>query len=38
VGQLTASAHPAEAKLFIDFLASDEGLAVFRAYGFSPAK
>ncbi|MDR1625171.1 MAG: molybdate ABC transporter substrate-binding protein [Spirochaetia bacterium] len=36
VGQLKASAHPAEAKLFIDFLASDAGLAVFRAYGFSP--
>jgi molybdate transport system substrate-binding protein len=38
VGQTAASAHPAEAKLFIDFLASDEGLAIFKSYGFSPGK
>jgi molybdate transport system substrate-binding protein len=36
VGITAASAHPEEAKLFVDFLASGEGLAVFRAYGFSP--
>jgi molybdate transport system substrate-binding protein len=38
VGMVAASAHPAEAKLFIDFLASDEGLTVFKAYGFSANK
>jgi molybdate transport system substrate-binding protein len=38
VGMVAASVHPNEAKLFIDFLASDEGLAVFRAYGFSANK
>jgi molybdate transport system substrate-binding protein len=36
VGIVAASANPEEAKLFVDFLASDEGLSVFRAYGFSP--
>jgi molybdate transport system substrate-binding protein len=36
VGIVAASAHPEEAKLFVDFLASPEGLAVFQAYGFSP--
>jgi molybdate transport system substrate-binding protein len=38
VGIVAASAHPAEAKLFVDFLASAEGLAIFQAYGFSPNK
>ncbi|MDR2741170.1 MAG: molybdate ABC transporter substrate-binding protein [Treponema sp.] len=38
VGRTAASAHPEEAELFIDFLASGEGLEVFRAYGFSPNK
>jgi molybdate transport system substrate-binding protein len=38
VGMVAASAHPNEAKLFIDFLASDEGLAVFKAFGFSANK
>jgi molybdate transport system substrate-binding protein len=36
VGLVAASAHQEEAKLFIDFLASDEALAVFKSYGFSP--
>jgi molybdate transport system substrate-binding protein len=36
VGMIAASARPEEAKLFIEFLASDEALAVFKAYGFSP--
>jgi molybdate transport system substrate-binding protein len=35
VGIVAASAHPAEAKLFVDFLASAEGLTIFKAYGFS---
>jgi molybdate transport system substrate-binding protein len=35
VGIVAASAHPEEAKLFVDFLASTEGLAIFKAYGFS---
>jgi molybdate transport system substrate-binding protein len=35
-GVVSASSHPAEARLFIDFLGSDEALAVFKAYGFSP--
>ena len=38
VGILAASAHSEEAKLFVDFLASAEGLAVFQKYGFSPNK
>jgi molybdate transport system substrate-binding protein len=37
LGITAASAHPEEAKLFFDFLASPEGLEVFRANGFSPA-
>jgi molybdate transport system substrate-binding protein len=37
VGIVAASAHPAEAKLFIEFLSSPEALEVFRNYGFSPA-
>lgn len=36
VGITAASEHPAEAKLFVDFLASSEGLEVFRSYGFAP--
>jgi molybdate transport system substrate-binding protein len=36
VGIIAASAHPEEAKLLVDFLASGEGLAIFKAYGFSP--
>ncbi|MDR0377941.1 MAG: molybdate ABC transporter substrate-binding protein [Spirochaetaceae bacterium] len=36
VGRTAASAHSNEAELFIDFLASGEGLEVFRTYGFSP--
>jgi molybdate transport system substrate-binding protein len=36
VGIVAATSHPGEAKLFVDFLASEEGLSVFRAYGFSP--
>ncbi|GHV52557.1 molybdate ABC transporter substrate-binding protein [Spirochaetia bacterium] len=35
VGIVAASAHSAEAKLFVDFLASPEGLAIFKSYGFS---
>jgi molybdate transport system substrate-binding protein len=35
-GIIAASKHPAEAKLFLEFLASNEGLEVFKAYGFSP--
>jgi molybdate transport system substrate-binding protein len=38
VGMVSSSAHPAEAKLFIDFLNSEEGISVFRAYGFSSAR
>jgi molybdate transport system substrate-binding protein len=36
VGRVASSAHPEEAELFISFLASPEGLGVFKAYGFSP--
>jgi molybdate transport system substrate-binding protein len=36
VGILAASAHPGEAALFVEFLASPEGLAIFEAFGFSP--
>jgi molybdate transport system substrate-binding protein len=35
VGIVAASAHPEEAKLFVDFLGSAEGLAIFKSYGFS---
>ena len=38
VGMLANSKHPEEAKLFIDFLKSDEAQAVFEKYGFSPNK
>jgi molybdate transport system substrate-binding protein len=38
VGIVAASAHPAEAKLFLDFLASDAGLTVFKKYGFAANK
>jgi molybdate transport system substrate-binding protein len=38
VGLVSASAHPEEARLFIDFLASAEAQDVFKAYGFSPAR
>jgi molybdate transport system substrate-binding protein len=37
LGILSATAHPEEAKLFFDFLASPEGLGVFKANGFSQA-
>jgi molybdate transport system substrate-binding protein len=37
IGITAASAHPAEAKLFVEFLASPEGQAVFKAFGFSAA-
>ncbi|MDR2486263.1 MAG: substrate-binding domain-containing protein [Treponema sp.] len=33
-GITAASGHQKEARLFIDFLASEEGLAVFQKYGF----
>jgi molybdate transport system substrate-binding protein len=36
VGILAASAHPEEAKLFVEFLSSPEGLAIFKTFGFSP--
>ncbi|MDR2659360.1 MAG: molybdate ABC transporter substrate-binding protein [Spirochaetaceae bacterium] len=35
VAPLKEAPHPEEADLFIDYLASDEGLAVFEKYGFS---
>jgi molybdate transport system substrate-binding protein len=35
VAPLKNAPHPEAAKLFVGFLASDEGLAVFRQYGFS---
>jgi molybdate transport system substrate-binding protein len=38
VGIIAASARPEEAKLFVEFLASAEALAVFSAFGFSPNK
>jgi molybdate transport system substrate-binding protein len=38
VAPLAASAHPEEARLFVDFLASPQGMAVFAAYGFAPAR
>ena len=37
-GMVSASEHPAEAKLFLDFLRSDNALSVFSDYGFSPVK
>jgi molybdate transport system substrate-binding protein len=36
IGVLGASQHPEEARLFVDFLASSEGLGIFKAFGFSP--
>jgi molybdate transport system substrate-binding protein len=38
VGLVAASAHPNEAQLLIDFLASPEGIGVFKNYGFSENK
>jgi molybdate transport system substrate-binding protein len=38
VGMVAASAHREEARLFIGFLASEEGLGVFRDFGFSAAR
>jgi molybdate transport system substrate-binding protein len=38
LGLLDASGHKDEARLFIDFLASEEGLAIFKAFGFSAYK
>lgn len=38
VGIVSASEHKEEAKLFIDFLASDEALNVFEKYGFTSTK
>jgi molybdate transport system substrate-binding protein len=38
VAPVAASAHPREAEFFISFLASDQGLAVFKAYGFAAAQ
>jgi molybdate transport system substrate-binding protein len=37
-GITAASGHQKEARLFIDFLASEEGLTVFQKYGFSGAR
>lgn len=36
VGIVSASEHKEEAKLFTDFLASEEALSVFEKYGFTP--
>ncbi|MDR1029291.1 MAG: molybdate ABC transporter substrate-binding protein [Treponema sp.] len=36
IGVLGASQHPEAAQLFVDFLASPEGLGIFKAFGFSP--
>jgi molybdate transport system substrate-binding protein len=38
VGIVAATAHPNEAKLLVDFLASGEGIAIFKNYGFSENK
>lgn len=35
VGIVAASKHQKEARLFVDFLASEEALAIFQKYGFS---
>ncbi|MFP3040593.1 molybdate ABC transporter substrate-binding protein [Treponema primitia] len=35
VGIVAASAHPKEAQLLVDFLASPEGLGIFKNFGFS---
>ncbi|GMO20853.1 MAG: hypothetical protein Pg6A_07800 [Termitinemataceae bacterium] len=37
-GVVTASAHEKEARMFVDFLASEEALSVFQKYGFSKVK
>jgi molybdate transport system substrate-binding protein len=36
VGMIAASAHSEAARLFIEFLASDAALDIFKAWGFSP--
>ena len=36
VGMVSASESPDAAKLFIEFLQSEEALAIFEAYGFAP--
>lgn len=38
VGIVSASEHKEEAKLFTEFLGSDEALSVFEEYGFTPNK
>ncbi len=38
VGMVSASAHPDEAGLLIEFLGSPEALKVFEEYGFTPSK
>jgi molybdate transport system substrate-binding protein len=38
LGIIAATSHAEEAKLFFDFLASSEGLGVFKANGFSAAQ
>jgi molybdate transport system substrate-binding protein len=38
VGIVAATAHPDEAKLLVDFLASSEGIALFKNYGFAENK
>lgn len=37
-GMVKASAHPEEAKLFLDFLSGDEAIKVFENYGFAGVK
>lgn len=38
VGIVSASQHKDAARLFVEFLQSDEALAVFEEYGFTPNK
>jgi molybdate transport system substrate-binding protein len=38
VAPLAKSAHPAEARLLVDFLSSPDGIAVFKKFGFSENK
>jgi molybdate transport system substrate-binding protein len=38
VGIVAATAHPEEAQLLVDFLASDKGIAIFKNYGFAENK
>ncbi|MNL82918.1 hypothetical protein D3C87_2104280 [compost metagenome] len=33
-GQLKNAPHPREAKLFVDFLTSEEAKSIYRKYGF----